>query len=241
MCSLFRCSGQGHVVYSMWALKNTHVYSRSPDQTPIDQAIYSLFLNYFPLSSYSECYWKAWVLLPLEGDSSSCVCRIIWISIWSASKKRGQFLPSASSWAFLPQSLSLLVAAALQRSLCWQILMEAEEWVWGKSGDVRIRAGRWRSGWRVNVILVREPLQPWPWHGWHPGKLQTLEYPEGPTAAALNLQGRLKCIKLRVEAQVLLQSSDRALLCIPECCAQNVPQQLPCALPGQAAPQGTLA
>lgn len=126
MCSLFRCSGQGRVVYSMWALKNTHVYSRNSDQTPIDQAIYSLFLNYFPLSSYSECYWKAWVLLPL-GDYSSCVCRIIWISIWSASKKRGQFLPSASSWAFLPQSLSLLVAAPLQRALCSQVLMEAEE------------------------------------------------------------------------------------------------------------------
>lgn len=125
--------------------------------TPIDQAIYYLFLDDFPLSSHSECYWKAWVLLPLGEDASSCVCRIIWISIWSASKKG----TNSSQLGF-----SALIFVPVGGCTSPEVLAEL---VWGRSGDARMgeksgEEGEAEKGQAVrageqNVTPGREP---WP-------------------------------------------------------------------------------
>lgn len=106
---------------------------------------------------------------------------------------------------------------------------------WGCKNGREIRGGRWcweGSGcesWGAKCH-PREGTMASPGRD-GPGELQPLEHPQGLRAAAL------KCSNLS-EAQVLLQSSDWTLH--PWLLCPNVPQQLPCALPGQAAPQGSL-
>lgn len=126
--------------------------------------------------------------------------------------------PVPPSWSFLPQSLSLLVAAPLQRSLCWQNKFEGkvgmQEWERNRGeGDTE----------RGQAVGVAEWMSPW-W-GSHvqpgPGMDGTL----GNCRPWNTLRASVHNIKLRVRLKYFskVQTELHPWMLCP-----NVPQQFPC-------------
>lgn len=88
---------------------------------------------------------------------------------------------------------------------------------WGCENGREIRAGRWRSGWRVNVTLVREPPPALALAWMAPWEIEDLGIPWGPHCSSVKL--------------VQTELCSASLSAVPKMCLSNSPVPYQARLP----------